>query len=39
MAYKVFKRELSDETVELVNDTVYETKEAAEAAKRRAERN
>lgn len=36
MAYKIYKKEIGSETVELVNDEVYETKEDAQIALEKA---
>lgn len=37
VAYKVFKKEIGKDAVELLNDKVYETKEEAEEAMLRAQ--
>lgn len=37
MAYKVYRKEIGIDSVELVNDEVYETKEEAEKALMKAE--
>ena len=37
MAYKVFRKEIGKDSVELLNDKVYETKEEAEEAMHKAE--
>lgn len=37
MAYKVYRRDKGSESVELVNDKIYETREEAEAAMHKAE--